>query len=136
MKRLITILAVASLNGCALWDAYFMTKYDPNEYLLITQIRTDSGQYKRQCDNHLVASRNAVDIANKTDLFEKYSEQIPNNDNGIRASRSLNEIAQGLANNYLDSNKGNPSAVFCRLKYTSIENSATVIQHVVGARPR
>ena len=136
MKRISIIAVALALGGCTLWDAYFMTKYDPNEYLLITQIRTDAGQYKRQCENHLMASRNAVDIANKTDLFEKYSEKIPSNENGIRASKSLNEIAQGLANNYLDANKGNPSATFCKLKYNSIENSAAVIQHVVGNKPR
>lgn len=135
MKRLIAVLAVVSLNGCAIYDAIMMTKYDPNEYLLITQIRTDAQQYKKSCDNHQLAATNAVAIANRTDLFEKYSEQIPNNDNGIRASRSLNEIAQGLAVTYLDPTK-QPSAVFCRLKYSSIENSATVIQHVVGNRPR
>ena len=135
MKRLLVLLAVAGLNGCAVFDAIMMTNYDPNEYLLITQIRVDAGQYKKQCGNHLVASVNAVAIANKTELFETYSEQIPNNANGIKASKSLNEIAQGLANSYTDT-KVEPSAMFCKLKYSSIENSATVIQHVVGNRPR
>ena len=135
MKKLFTILAVASLNGCAVYDALTMTGFDPNEYLLITQIRTDAGQYKKSCDNHLIAATNAVAISNRTELFEKYSEQIPNNNNGIKASKSLNEIAQGLASSYIDS-KAEPSAIFCKLKYSSIENSATVIQHVVGNRPR
>lgn len=135
MKRIVAIAAVLMLNGCALWDAYFMTGFDNNEYLLITQIRADAQQYKRQCDNHLYSATNAVAIANRTDLFEKYSEKIPKNENGINASRSLNEIAQGLANSYLDP-KATPSATYCRLKYASIENAATVIQTVVGNRPR
>ena len=135
MKRLLVLLAVVGLNGCAVYDSLMMTNYDPNEYLLITQIRVDAGQYKKQCDNHLVAATNAVAISNRTELFETYSEQIPRNENGIKASKSLNEIAQGLAKSYTDA-KAEPSALFCKLKYSGIENSAAVIQHVVGGRPR
>lgn len=135
MKQLSVVLVALALNGCALYDAVMMTGYDPNEYLLITQIRVDAIQYKKQCGNQLLAAVNAFSISNKTELFEKYNEQIPRNENGIKASRSLNEIAQGLATAYVDSN-GEPSTVFCRLKYGSIENAAHVIQHVVGNRPR
>jgi hypothetical protein len=135
MKKLAVVLSVLVLNGCAVYDAYMQTGFDNNEYLLITQIRADAQAYKKQCNNHLMAAANAQAISSKTDLFEKYSEQIPRNENGIKASKSLNEIAQGLANAYIDS-KGEPSATFCKLKYGSIENSAYVIQHVVGSRPR
>ena len=135
MKNLLLIMGIGILPGCAIIDAYLMTKYDPNEYLLITQIRADAVSYKKQCDNHTLAATNAVNISNKTELFAVYSEQIPNNENGVKASKSLNEIAQGLEKAYLDP-KGQPSAMFCKLKYSSIENSATVIQHVVGNRPR
>ena len=135
MKRLTVVIVALALNGCALWDAYFMTKYDPNEYLLVTEIRTDAQRYKKQCDNHLFAATNAVSISNKTDLFEKYSEQIPNNENVVSASKSLNEIAQGLARAYVDP-KGQASATFCKSMYGRIENAAYVIQHVVGNRPR
>jgi hypothetical protein len=134
--RKFLLLAVALLPGCALYDAYMQTGFDNNEYLLITQIRADAQTFKKQCDNHLFAATNAVAMSNKTDLFEKYSEKIPRNENGIKASRSLNEIAQGLLNSYIDSNRQPPSAAFCKLKYSSIENSAYVIQTVVGARPR
>lgn len=133
MKRILAILAVLSLNGCALWDAYFMTGYDPNEYMLVTQIRTDAQVYKNQCDNPALAPANAQAIAVKTRLFQNYSEQIPKNDNGKSASTSLNEIAQGLTDAY---RRGTPSTAFCQLKYGSIENAAYVIQHVVGDRPR
>jgi hypothetical protein len=135
MRKLLILLTALSLNGCALYDAYMLTGFDPNEYLIITQIRTDAQTYKKQCGNQLLASTNAIAISNKTDLFQNYNEQIPYNDNGINASKSLNEIAQGLANAYLDP-KSEPSALFCKLKYSSIENAAYVIQHVVGRRPR
>ena len=133
MKRILAVLAVITLNGCAVWDAYFMTGYDPNEYMLVTQIRTDAQVYRNQCDNPALAPANAQAIAFKTRLFQNYSEQIPKNDNGKNASESLNQIAQGLNDAY---RKGTPSVVFCRLKYGSIENAAYVIQHVVGNRPR
>jgi hypothetical protein len=134
-KRLYIVLVALALNGCAVWDAYFMTSFDNQEYMLITQIRVDAQVYKGQCGNHLIAATNAQNIFARTNLFEKYSEKIPKNDNGIKASRNLNEIAQGLAHAYVDP-KGDPSATFCRLKYGSIENAAYVIQTVVGDRPR
>jgi hypothetical protein len=133
MKQLSIVLVTFALNGCAVYDALTMTGFDPNEYYLATQIRTDAQVYKTQCGNPALAPVNAQAIALKTQLFQNYSEQIPNNENGIKASESLNEIAQGLNDAY---KKGIPSPVFCKLKYGSIENTAYVIQHVVGNRPR
>ena len=134
MKRILVIMLVTALNGCALYDAYTITGYDANEYKLITEIRVDAIVYKAQCANPILAQANAVAITYKTLLFEKYSEQVPGNDNIIRASKSLNEIAQGLADRY--SSKDPVSTVFCKLKYGGIENSAMVLQHVVAGRPR
>ena len=133
MKRLAVLLAVISLNGCAVYDALTMTGFDPNEYYLVTQIRTDAQVYKTQCENPVLAPANAQAIALKTKLFQNYEEQIPSNENGVKSSKSLHEISQGLDDAY---KKGTPSAVFCKLKYSSIENAAYVIQHVVGGRPR
>ena len=134
MKRFLIVLSVLALNGCALYDAYMMTGYDPNEYRIIAEIRTDAYNYKQQCANRLMSESNAILISDKTQLFEFYSEQIPRNDNGVRASKNLNAIAQGLKTQY----QNNPavSPLFCKLKFASIENSAAVIQHVVGRRPR
>jgi hypothetical protein len=133
MKRTGIILATFLLNGCALWDAYFMAPYDANEYLLITEIRVDANQYQAQCANPVLAPVNAEAMARKTNLYEKYSEQIPRNENGYKSARALNEIAQGLNTAY---SKGTVSATFCRLKYVSIENSAALIQRVTAGRPR
>ena len=132
MKKLIIVLTALTLNGCAIYDALMMTNYDPNEYMLVTQIRTNAQVFKTQCDKP-DADRRAKRMAYQTRLFENYSEQIPNNENGKNAAEGLNEIAQGLHQAYV---KGTPSVTFCRLKYGSIENAAYVIQHVVGNRPR
>jgi hypothetical protein len=134
MKRILALLSVLALNGCALYDAYMMTGFDNNEYLLITQIRADARIYKTQCGNLILAPQNALDISNKTNLFELYSENIPRNDHVKSASKKLNDIAQGLSLAY--GRDPQPSVMYCKLKYTSIENSATVIQHTVGDRPR
>jgi hypothetical protein len=134
MKRLAVLLSVLALNGCAVYDAYMMTGFDNNEYLLITQIRVDSSTYKTQCDNPILAPQNAQAIAARTQLFEAYSEKIPRNVDGLAAAKKLHDIARGLSLAY--GSNPQPSVMYCKLKYTGIENSAAIIQHVVGARPR
>jgi hypothetical protein len=133
MKRIFLVAFALSLTSCAVWDAYFMAPYDANEYMLITEIRTNAIQYRRQCDNPVLSPVNAQAMANRTELYEKYEEQIPRNDNGYKAARALNEITQGLNNAY---SKGSVSPTFCRLKYNNIEHSAELIQRVTAGRPR
>jgi hypothetical protein len=133
MKRIFVAFFALSLTSCALWDAYMMAPYDANEYMQITEIRAQAGQYRKQCDNPVLAPVNAQAMANRTDLFEKYEELIPRNANGYKAARALNEITQGLNTAYV---KGPVSPVFCKLKYNNIEHSAEIIQRVTAGRPR
>jgi hypothetical protein len=133
MKILIIITTVV-LNGCAVYDAFMMAPYDPNEYKLITEVRVDAEFYRSQCDNPLLAPVNAQTIAAKTNLFEKYQEMIPRNNNGYQAAKALNEITQGLSTQYTKSTS--VSTVFCRLKYNTIEKSAESIQRTTAGRPR
>jgi 3-polyprenyl-4-hydroxybenzoate decarboxylase len=72
MKKLFVAAFALSLTSCALWDAYFMAPYDANEYMLITEIRTTAIQYRRQCENPVMAPVNAQAMANRTELYEKY----------------------------------------------------------------
>ena len=133
MKTLVACCAVVVLPACAVWDAYFMAPYDANEYLLITEIRVDAGQYQAQCANPVLATVNATAMARKTNLYEKYSEQIPRNENGYKSAQALNEIARGLDTAYVN---GAVSPTFCRLKYNSIKQSAELIQRTTAGRPR
>jgi len=133
MKRIFLAAFAFSLTSCALWDAYMMAPYDANEYLQITEIRTNAIQYRRQCDNPVLAPVNAQAMANRTELYERYQEQIPRNANGYKAAQTLNEIAQGLNSAYV---KGPVSSMFCKLKYNNIEHSAELIQRVTAGRPR
>jgi hypothetical protein len=133
MKRIVLALTCVLLNSCALLDAYRMAPYDANEYLQITEIRVMAGQYRQQCDNFQASAVNAQDITRRTMTFERYSEYIPRNENGYRAAKALNEIAQGLGTAY---SKGIISATFCRLKYNNIEHAAEIIQRTTAGRPR
>ena len=132
--KILIIMATVLLNGCAVYDAFMMAPYDPNEYKLITEVRVDAAFYRSQCDNPLLAPGNAQAISAKTNLFEKYQEMIPRNNNGYQAAKALNEIAQGLSTQYAKSTS--VSTVFCRLKYNNIEKSAESIQRTTAGRPR
>lgn len=133
MKRLLLYFLVVSLSGCALVDAYLMTKYDPNEYKSITDIRAEAQLYKGQCANELLSITNANKLAFDTRAFAMYSENVPRNENVINASAELDKIAQGLATQY---NNGKVSTIFCKIKFESIEHNAGTMQKIIGARPR
>ncbi len=133
MKRMILAFSCVMLSSCALLDAYLMAPYDANEYLQITEIRVLAGQYRQQCDSFQASAANAQDITRRTVMFERYSEYIPRNENGHRAAKALNEIAQGLGVAY---SKGIVSATYCRLKYNSLEQAAELVQKTTAGRPR
>lgn len=133
MKRLLFLPLVTLLSSCALIDAYLMTKWDPNEYKAITDIRAEAQLYKTQCANELISITNANKLAFSTRAFVLYSEQVPRNDNVKNASVALDKIAQGLANQY---NTSKVSTLFCKLKFENVENNAATMQKIIGARPR
>jgi hypothetical protein len=134
MKKLLLIAVVILLQGCALIDAYLMTGYDPSEYRIITEIRSDAQGYKADCANPLTSSVNAVAMADKTRMFTMYSQYVPSNANVQKAASELNAIAQGLAEQYKKNTTVSP--MFCKIKFESIEHSAETMQKVIGTRPR
>jgi hypothetical protein len=115
-------------------DAYLMTKYDPNEYKLITVVRAEAQRFKSQCDNASDSKSNAIQLAADAQLFSLYSEHIPRNKDMISASKELQLIAQGLADQYAKSGKVSPA--FCKIKFQNVEQSADKIQTVIGSKPR
>jgi hypothetical protein len=133
MRKLL-LLSVFLLNGCTVVDAYLMTHYDPNEYGSITTIRADAGQFKTRCNDLVISRANAEKIAYETNAFKLYSENIPKNTDNYKSAVALNEIAQGLVDRYNKPDPVNP--IFCKLKFEGIESSATLMQHVIGNRPR
>jgi len=134
MKKLIVLLAML-ITGCStIKDSYLMTKFDANEYQLITQIRIDSRYSINDCDNFFAAKNDAAVVAKETELFALYSEHLPHNGDSYKAAQALNEIAQGLIKRYTAGEK--VSTQFCKLKFEGIEHSADLIQTVLGGRPR
>lgn len=133
MKKILISLAVLSLSGCALIDAYLM-KYDPNEYQLISDIRTTASLSKEKCDNFNESKNNALVIANKTFGFVQFAQYVPRNEQVKNASVELNKMAQGLKDQYNKTDKVSPA--FCKIKFQNIESSAEIIQRTVGDKPR
>lgn len=134
MKKLILLSLVALLPGCALFDAYLMSKYDNNEYRQITEIRAEAQLYKTQCTNALLSTVNAEKLAYDTRVFALYVEHIPHNENVQKSAVELNKIAQGLVDQYQKSDKVSP--VFCKIKFETVEKSADSMQKIIGAKPR
>lgn len=132
MKKL-SLLAVLLLAGCGtMLDAYLM-KYDPNEYMMITGIRTAANQFKTTCTDTVQSKSNAAMLHNQTILFKNYVQYLPHNDKVIDASKELDKIAEGLTTQY---QKGTVSLAFCKIKFESIEKSAETMQRVIGDKPR
>lgn len=132
MKKLL-IVGLIFLSGCSTLMESYLMKYDPNEYAQITSIRTNAGAGKLNCENEVVAKESADQIFKETVMFKNYVQYLPHNSKVILASTELNNIAQGLTTQY---QKGKVSAVFCKLKFESIERSAEAMQQTIGAKPR
>jgi len=133
MKRLIPLFMIVGLSGCAAVDALLMGKYDNNEYQLITTIRYDAQLASANCADDAASRASANTIAYNTGLYALYESDRAHNEDSITASKALDTIAQELRKRYNSGEKIN--ALYCKLKFESIENSARLIQHVQGKRP-
>lgn len=134
MKKLLLVVIASMLSGCALVDAYLMTKYDPNEYMIITEIRTQSELNKMACDDSNVSKFNARVLEQRTRLMVTYSEHIPRNDNVNKAATELHAMAEGLYNQYQKTPE--VSKAFCQIKFDTISRSAEKMQKIIGSKPR
>jgi hypothetical protein len=133
MKKVLLALFLLTLSSCSVINAYLMTHYDPNEYKTITKIRAEAQQFKNQCDDAIISQANSIKLAQDTQYFVLYSEHIPKNEDMISASKDLQSIAQGLADQYA---KAKVSPAFCKIKFTTVETSADRMQTVISGRPR
>ena len=134
MKFLLMATLLTLTSGCTLIDSYLMTKYDPNEYKLITDIRANSQIYKTQCEDQIQSKINAGQIRNNTRMFVLYSEHIPRNTEVYNSAKEVDNMAKGIADLYAKSDKVSP--VFCKIKYETIEKSADKVQSIIGRKPR
>jgi hypothetical protein len=133
MKKLLIILAVWGLSGCALYDAYFMARFDNNEYMLINKIRTEANIGASKCGKPEVIAE--VDRIWRTAVeFRNYTQSIPHNEEATKMGSELAEIIKGLSDRYHGTEP--VSMMYCTTKFSSIERNAVTIQNVIGKKPR
>jgi hypothetical protein len=124
MKRIITILFLLQLSGCALW----MASYDSNEYLLVTKIRTVAEN--TNCGNPINTASNIETMYIDASQFKNFAQYIPRNQATIDLSNNLYVLVDELHK------KENLSPAYCKIKLNIISKSAEQIQQVVGSKPR
>ena len=133
MKKILLISLFLMLSGCVLIDAYRMARFDNNEYMLINTVRTQANLGAAKCGTPEVVT--VVDnIWFKTVELRNYSESIPNNKEAVKMTQELSEIVKGLSVRYHGTES--VSLTYCTTKFSNIENNATIIQNVIGAKPR
>lgn len=132
MKKLI-LLVPFLFSGCAVYDAYFMAKFDVNEYQYIARIRTQAQLGAAKCGTSEVVE-NVKYIYVAAQEFKNYAEKIPHNENAYQLATTLTEVTNDLYKRYQDPKP--PSAIYCKAKLASIERSSENVQTVIGAKPR
>jgi hypothetical protein len=139
MKKLALALALVLLTGCAtiqqssLYRAWYMPKFDNNEYSQINSIRTMANLGAAKCGTAEVVP--VVDsLFYKSVEFKNYSASIPHNEEVVKMSSELAEIIKGLNTRYHEKDPVSPA--YCTLKFGTIEKNAVTIQNVIGAKPR
>lgn len=133
MKKLAIVLVALSLSGCALFDAYFMAKYDNQEYQMANKIRTMAQVSIKNCDSPKEIKVFYVNVWNASTEFKNYTEHLPRNPEAHKMAVQLEELIDRNAKAYGSSSQ---SVVFCKLQLQQIERSADKIQTVLGSKPR
>lgn len=133
MKKLLALLAVSMLSSCALYDAYFMAKFDMNEYQYITRIRTHSELGLPLCGTPEVKEHVKYIWVTATE-YKNYAQAIPHNENSYELAKTLTTITDEFYKKYQGDTV--PSTFYCRAKFTAIQQSSENIQKVIGAKPR
>ena len=84
MKKILIVIFAFSLSGCALFDAYFMAKYDTNEYFIVNDIKTKAQVAEENCGNHILVVTQvnelyikALEFKNKT-FYDKIKDGLIN----------------------------------------------------------
>ena len=134
LKLLIASSILVFLPGCALWDAYFMAKYDSLEYGLTSKIRTLSELAAEDCKNQESSRENFEGIYFISVELRNFTQYIPNNVDANKLANNLVELSKQGREMYVKSNS--VSETFCRVKLQQISRSAEMAQKVIGSKPR
>jgi len=134
MKKLIPLAFVVLLGGCTLFDAYFMAKYDTNEYFIVNDIKTKAQIAEENCGNQLLVIVQVNDLYIKTLEFKNFTSHIPRNKDTDNMSTKLLTLTKDTKDYFNKTEKISP--IFCKAKLQQIVKSADTIQHVLGSKPR
>ena len=134
MKKLIPLLFVSLLSGCTLLDAYFMAKYDTNEYFIVNDIKTKAQVAEENCSNQLLVVTQVNELYIKALEFKNFTSHIPRNKDTDNMSTKLLTLTKDTRDYFNKSEKISP--IFCKAKLQQVVKSADTIQHVLGSKPR
>ena len=134
MKKLIIIPFVLLLNGCIIFDAYFMAKYDTTEYSLVNQIKTKAQIAEENCGNQILVVSQVNDLYISALEFKNFTVHIPRNEDATKLSDKLFTLTKDTKDYFNKTEKISP--IFCKAKLQQIEKSADTIQHALGSKPR
>jgi hypothetical protein len=134
MKRILIVLFAFSLSGCALFDAYFMAKYDTNEYFIVNDIKTKAQVAEENCGNHILVVTQVNELYIKALEFKNFTTHIPRNKDTDNMSTKLLTLTKDTKDYFNKAEKISP--IFCKAKLQQIVKSADTIQHVIGSKPR
>jgi hypothetical protein len=134
MKRILIVLFAFSLSGCALFDAYFMAKYDTNEYFIVNDIKTKAQVAEENCSNQLLVVTQVNELYIKALEFKNFTSHIPRNKDSDNMSTKLLTLTKDTRDYFNKAEKISP--IFCKAKLQQVVKSADTIQHVLGSKPR
>jgi hypothetical protein len=134
MKKLIPLTFVVLLSGCTLLDAYFMAKYDTNEYFIVNDIKTKAQVAEENCGNHILVVTQVNELYIKALEFKNFTTHIPRNKDTDNMSTKLLTLTKDTKDYFNKAEKISP--IFCKAKLQQVIKSADTIQHVLGSKPR
>jgi len=134
MKRILIVLFAFSLSGCALFDAYFMAKYDTNEYFIVNDIKTKAQVAEENCGNHILVVTQVNELYIKALEFKNFTTHIPRNKDTDNMSTKLLTLTKDTKDYFNKAEKISP--IFCKAKLQQVVKSADTIHHVLGSKPR
>lgn len=135
MKKLVLISSsVFLLNGCMLFDSYFMAKYDTTEYSLVNKVKTKTELAEEQCADKTKVQSSLVEIYATALEFKNFTYNIARNTDATNMAGKLLVLTKDTKD-YFDKNE-KISEKFCQLKLQQIVKSADSIQNVIGSKPR
>jgi hypothetical protein len=134
MKKIIIALLFFQLSGCALYDAYFMAKYDTTEYSLVNQIKTKAQIAEENCSNQILVITQVNDLFITSLEFKNFTSHIPHNEDSTKLSSKLFTLTKDTRDYFNKTDKISP--IFCKAKLQQIITSADTIQRALGSKPR